>query len=576
MSTNNIYPPAGVEGAVLANSEINEKISSPKAKINERCLNTHTPISRLPPELLSYIFKFYMDSNPVEKPVDWEDYFDASSSAYWYAYRFLIAQVSHHWRQVALQTPCLWAEIVMTSLECFKEMLVRSKEAPLAIICHILCDGWEMREIMGLLVSELHRIQELVLTAPKHFLQTINRECNLPRNATQLRMLHVADCDEPYRTFVRPIPFISTWSLPQLQELEIEGYALSSFQMLLPPSLTSLNWFPSTSHTVGHLLDLLQRTPQLRTLVINDPLCKLESETLDIHVKLSHLQHLRVDCRLAACTALVNYLEFPKDIEVHLHGGGAELSPDEEIAGLQALSTVVCKSFTPNFLRSFDISPFEDHEDDEFLGIIFRGWSTVLPHELPGLGNPDPKPHLQLTFSDFEPIEKLVGIVCSQLPLSNVDYLRVNHSDHYVIRAWRDAFYRMVNLTKLQVWGNSADVLPQALHITDVPMASTDGVSGERMKLFPRLAFLRLQEVHFVEPAGLPPTEGDFISRLKRALKDRCAHGYVLVHLDIWPMLSSTHEHILKEVVKKMTYEGAGEGRVSYAREDAEAIVGDT
>ncbi|KZT28243.1 hypothetical protein NEOLEDRAFT_1239615 [Neolentinus lepideus HHB14362 ss-1] len=442
----------------------------------------------------------------------------------------------------------------MTSLDCFKEMLVHSKEAPLAIVCHVKCDSREMREIMCLLVSELHRIRELLLTAPKSFLQAFDRDCNQPRNATQLRALPVAHCHEPFGTYVGPIPFVSTLSLPQLQELEVEDYALVSFQMLLLPSLTSLNWEPSTFHPVGHLLDLLQSTPLLRTLVIYDVEFMLGFETLDIHVELLHLQHLRVDCQLAACAALLSHLEFPKDIEVHLLIN-CEEPLEEEITDLQALNTAVCKTFTPKFLRSFDISPLED-EYDQLRGIVFTGWSAVLPHEFSGLDDPDPKPHLQLSFTVFEPIEKLVGMVCSQIPLSNVDYLRVNESKYYhIIRAWRDAFYRMANLTKLQVSGNTADTLPQALHVTNVPMADTDGVlSGEKMTLFPRLAFLRLQGVRFVEHPDLPPTEGDFISRLKGALKDRCAHGYVLAHLDI--CRNFLVGHMLEEIVK-ITYEGA-------------------
>ncbi|KZT22507.1 hypothetical protein NEOLEDRAFT_651978 [Neolentinus lepideus HHB14362 ss-1] len=558
MCMNHMYPPVG---AALTNSEIKERIADHKAKMNEsqvqitqyeRCLNARVPIARLPPELLAEIFKFYMETNSIEKPIGWVP--PKRRLAHWYAYRFRIAQVSHHWRQVAIQNPCLWADIVTTSLECFKQMLIRSKEAPLAIVWHVMHDSRESREIMRLIVSELHRIRKLVLTAPKSFLRAFNRDCNQPRNATQLRVLHVVDCEKPSGTYVGSIPFISTLSLPQLQELKVTGYSLVSFRMLLLPSLTSLIWSPSTLHTIGHLLDLLQSTPLLCTLLIYDAKFRLKSETSNIHAKLLYLQRLRVGCHLGACATLLNHLEFPKDIEINLFVDGPALSPEDEITDLQAINTALYKTFTPKFLRSFDISPLGKDLGDRCFGIVLTGWSTILPHESPGLNNRDPEPHLQLTFTGIKPIEMLVDMACSQLPLSNVDYLRVNESQDYKIHAWRDTFYRMANLTKLQVSGYAADVLPQALHIIDVPVANTDGVSSKKMKvLFPRLAFLQLKRVCFVERHGLPPAEGDFISRLEGALKDRCAHGYVLAHLDIWPPLSTIYEHMLKEVVKKMT-----------------------
>jgi hypothetical protein len=121
-----------------------------RQKKNERAL-----ISRLPVEILCHVFSYYSAS-------DRHPHVRFRTPPPWLA----VTQVCHRWRQAALSSPFLWADIITTNYRWAEEMLERSRDVPIHITVddagsvHTPCDVRAAR----LLFSKIHRAQSLVMT----------------------------------------------------------------------------------------------------------------------------------------------------------------------------------------------------------------------------------------------------------------------------------------------------------------------------------------------------------------------------------------------------------------------------
>ncbi|KAG8965071.1 hypothetical protein FRC03_000952 [Tulasnella sp. 419] len=158
-------------------TEMEERLERIRVNLN-RCRNTSkklSPISRIPPEILSYIVtlgqeeddelarkdKQFLDTvwhpiptttlpgvNNVPEGVDPEDL-----EYKLYSYRLsrprhfptLFSHVCHDWRNVALSTATFWRKIcTFSGMERAKEYLSRSKECPLEIITQVYLGAYGM------------------------------------------------------------------------------------------------------------------------------------------------------------------------------------------------------------------------------------------------------------------------------------------------------------------------------------------------------------------------------------------------------------------------------------------------
>ncbi|TFK53033.1 hypothetical protein OE88DRAFT_1334476 [Heliocybe sulcata] len=503
------------------------------------------------------ICEFYMDTNAEKPSPELGQSLTTPSAADWYNYRFRVTHVCHRWREVALQHPCLWSDIAMTSLECFRELLFRSKAVSLFLSWETLEDNTEGRDILGLIFTELHRIKSLDLGAPNAMLKEL--QGRLPKTALRLRRLglYANNDDEDGQ----PIHFISSLDLPQLEVLEVDRYPLSSSQMLLVPSLTALLLcrIPSGSDTKS-LLTLLRNTPLLSSLSIWDPDGKLlvrSAETSLEPVRLLHLEALNLFCHLTLCAQILTDLKFPKNICIAMYVLCYDITSETQSARSQALINRIRTSFTSDFLRAFYIGCCAN---DELPGLTFGGWSRV-PRELdtPGLS-----PKLHLTFCGSKDSESLLALIGRRLPLGNVTYLCVQECEYYTLSRWRSVFLRMVNVTTLHVHGGVAASLPAALHVHENPATAAqtatpvaNDAKRRISRLFPHLQYLRLQGVSFLKDIQ-ERTPDDFIEQLKKALGCRKKRRCPLAHLDVRDasnFLQADADH-LRKVVGKVTYAG--------------------
>ena len=121
-----------------------------RQKKNERAL-----ISRLPVEILIQVFSYYSAS-------DRHPHVRFRTPPSWLA----VTHVCKRWRQAALSSPFLWADIITTNYRWAEEMLERSRDVPVHITVddagsvQTPCDVRAAR----LLFSKIHRAQSLVMT----------------------------------------------------------------------------------------------------------------------------------------------------------------------------------------------------------------------------------------------------------------------------------------------------------------------------------------------------------------------------------------------------------------------------
>lgn len=148
---------------------------------NRARLNALLPINaRLPPEVLAQIFAAYIHAS--HDPEEYAGYHRHPPYAW-----LKIAHVCHYWREVAIQTPSLWSYITLTRLECVKEMIMRSKEAPLSIFTGPYMRSRHPLALLQLAFNEIHRVKNFDLWVPTENL--LKLENNERRVAVQLRTL---------------------------------------------------------------------------------------------------------------------------------------------------------------------------------------------------------------------------------------------------------------------------------------------------------------------------------------------------------------------------------------------------
>ncbi|KZT23914.1 hypothetical protein NEOLEDRAFT_1242861 [Neolentinus lepideus HHB14362 ss-1] len=519
-------PPDESAFVVETRKEIEEKISEHYTEIIglRRRLNALLPTARLPPELLAEIFLAYMNTH--------ENSAFYSFSRYEYHRRFYIAQVCQHWRQVALEDPRLWANIDLSAGPRYvKEMLFRSKKAPLAISGNV-SSYEDSSASFELILAELSRVHVIDLIVTRSFLQEFHTTG--PRNVPCLRVLKLSRSQD---RVTLPLPFLSTLLLSNLEDLSVEGFPLDSFRMLVLPSLTSFSWTTSSvKSTVSSLLTLLRNTPLLCTLIFSYSFMSSDESTTQPNVNLPQLIHLTIRCAPTPCAELLAHLSFPAHATTEIVVQPLSVVPAERSLTALGLIAVAMRDILESEpLRTFVI-------DSDACYVEFNGWTTVLPRDS-RRESLEPKFSLVVFDSgDLWKAAEVVEVVASKLPLSNVDCLKLDGVCGF--RTWKRAFRRMVHLTQLHVCETAAYGLPAALGFhshkkkvkkavcADANMIATEDDLDPHIRLFPRLEYIRLEEVQFYKVYEAPEDK-DFMKQFERALKSMKYDHHKFPHVDI-------------------------------------------
>ncbi|KAJ3485546.1 hypothetical protein NLI96_g4877 [Meripilus lineatus] len=375
-------PQNGLERDVDADAQTDEEIDRRILQLKTR-RNMSKIIMRIPPEILSQISLAYVDAMLERDPFDpWQAF--QSHINQW----IIIAHICHHWREIALCTPRLWARFKAVSFQFVQEMLVRSKAVPLSI--NMMCAQRLRQESLKQVLNSFSRIQEIEFQFAPYVYEGL--ESSYPLEAPQLR--RIALCHLMVDNHDPPIPPIfDACKLPNLTSLTVCHFHIDWTKTLFSPSLTHLvvETLNQEDRVFDKLFSALEKMTKLRhfelrlglglvpLLPLNLPL----NQSRNCPIAFPDLDHLQLQMSATFCVYLLSRLEYPPKALVTLQLN--TYSFEEDFDEIDELATIVhAKLSRPNVSPVLSAA-FWTQTDSHGLGLNagthFAFWTEILSAE---------------------------------------------------------------------------------------------------------------------------------------------------------------------------------------------------
>ena len=286
-------------------------------------LNELTQPSRLPPELLAEVF---IRLNPFHP-------FPRSGNVRTARDLVVASHVCHYWREVTLQFPRLWSNIVLDGNPGFVEAaLERSKSCGLNVrftaLGHAHFDphyspGFPLSREAHLcqLRKEMHRIRMLWHPDDLNRLEAETIRAHFPERVDAPQLLAYVEDVYRYQNIqvalvntdpLRSTSLLSFLNAPNLRSLHLQmtldvWKGVPSYQHLL--HLTISDWTKMSVPTLMDILQCLRALPLLETLTLLRLLDMVEST--GNKASLPSLTRIRLHGDLCPCASLLRHIEFP-------------------------------------------------------------------------------------------------------------------------------------------------------------------------------------------------------------------------------------------------------------------------
>ncbi|KAI0668545.1 hypothetical protein C8Q78DRAFT_1081404 [Trametes maxima] len=304
--------------------------------------NSVVPINRLPPELLSTIFAFCLVGPNEEK------------------YPIRITHLCKHWRAVALGASTLWTNIVLDHPVGLKVFLERSKALPVHI--SMTASQTPVLGSIKLIASQYHRVRTFKLRVPARvdLPSVMNRLKGVA--APLLEELTIDNTKKERSRRPRPqasdlIPPPQFSGVPALRSLTCRSVSLPYIPV--PNALTHLD-LAGLLPTLPVLLDLLQSTPLLETLILdrNQYGGVFNRDGLQLAREV-HLPHLRLfymhTFPPAGIASLLSTLALPRGVTVELNAPLDIVNEYEELFPLGDVTPLALQVFDGGVLRRLEV-----------------------------------------------------------------------------------------------------------------------------------------------------------------------------------------------------------------------------
>ncbi|KAI8996519.1 hypothetical protein BD414DRAFT_204306 [Trametes punicea] len=298
-------------------------------------LNSMSPASRLPPEIISEIFTLVAVYHYEES---WRHHYGSSQVYKWLP----VAHVCRAWRAIALRTPRLWSNIVLTRPEVDHEVLSRAKNAPLWVSANITHQTDARAGMLDTIMQNPSRLRELQLMGPARALQSLSAKWT--KRADFLQSISLTS---PYRAFdhasvLSSPPFspnLFSGHTPNLRHLDISGVTLDWSNPLFCPTLKTLkvdNRYDITDRLgeFWQLLDVLETMQSLETLQLIGAIPRLPEDAGALpevrrSINLPKLRLVDLLSDAIDCARLLSHLSLPQDakllVTAHTERGVEEL-----------------------------------------------------------------------------------------------------------------------------------------------------------------------------------------------------------------------------------------------------------
>ncbi|EIW79355.1 hypothetical protein CONPUDRAFT_107669 [Coniophora puteana RWD-64-598 SS2] len=503
--------------------------------------NAFTFACALPPELLSLIFLRYVDP-----------FADQTLDRRGLLALIKVTHVCRHWRAVALACPALWTRLNFCSIEWTKEMIQRSKQAPLIVSVDLSFKA-PARTALEEAVRELPRIRQFRLRSSTNIAQEFIERLTSPAPLLESLLID-NNTFSPYNSSARdqtvtiPRSFLSH-TAPALRKLALWRCDFS-WDMPLLKGLTELDlsWISTAARpSNGQLLHALRNMPALKKLTLRDTLPMSTDMAEGVH--LPELQQLHVYGSPFECSQFLSYLTFPEAIKITLNC----LTDDEDFSSIVPFLAIKC--FPPN----------RGKEAREVLHISGADPSSIrIQSGLPTLGNSSSytgmkfewRVTIQLNWfqSTLSAINVLRSII-SHLDLVAMRIVQIQDLDCVSQDFWRALLTSTSAATILDV-----DCINYS-SVTDLVKVFHPGV-GVPCKdiLLPHLDQLVLSHTEFNDTGdNVPSMHPNLnVNVLYDCLMARANHGVSLHRLIVWECYNFTadNKRFLGEVVPYVQWDG--------------------
>ncbi|PPR06645.1 hypothetical protein CVT26_001187 [Gymnopilus dilepis] len=438
-----------------ATSIIDQEVEDVKAYIRAlwKRRNTFAPVSRLPPEILSRIFDIVRDrvvSGFSYRPLEWTR----------------VGHVCHQWRQVALNSPCLWAKPALSHKLWTEEMLQRSRMASLTISANFKSTISGRRDSLtaslALATPHASRIKMLELVSEYPSRDSLqNFLSQIPQSMPRLECLIVNyDSIAGINSAEGGLSIVHVLEADRLYRLELTRCAVNWDSQIFGPKLVHLKLVSipvAARPTALQFLEALSRAPALETIELRDslPLKRHSGHTsTPSKIFFHNLRCLAMTASNTEADNFFNLVSFPASTVVRLICKGETTAEDQfrdVLAHASGFSSATGSD--PGFkIRTLEVQiqyPSNGHLNQ------FRTFSSVASDIDVALGTAAPNLDLVLQTNE-RPSRQLVQLFCNAMPLTNLVRLSLRNVTFLSPVALAETFGVLPNLRSVSVFGDFA------------------------------------------------------------------------------------------------------------------------
>ncbi|KAJ3749187.1 hypothetical protein DFH05DRAFT_655895 [Lentinula detonsa] len=405
--------------------------------------NLLQPINRLPPELLTLIFRQTQSHLPDFLPIR-----DLSSSSWqWLS----LLQVCRHWRGLIASSPQLWSELDSGILP--ERFLKRSSAVPLKAYLGLKLYNLS-EDMLDSIASQSMRFQELHLDADSwHSSATIFHQFKCPAPILTSLTLVTDGRD----IVSGALPQLFSGEMPSLRKLclkHLTSWPKGYFQNLTHVCLYDQNEI--TRPTMDEFLDFLSNSPFLEELALvragptgMDGAAQLHSPPSRT-VSLPHLRQLDIGEWPSAplVARFLSHLHLTANTDMYFWGDGMlnAAQPDSEIARSLAL------------LLPEDISKLENMRGIKKWYLARQPRVILDTPFISVTGSADDKDRTLYMYGTFSASQLVPTQLLSRYPVSEVECLTVRDScmdtdnaNNLDVGFWRELLQGLPKLKKLEV-----------------------------------------------------------------------------------------------------------------------------
>ena len=495
--------------------------------------NELSPISRIPAEILCYIFSLL---SRTRSPGSWSNF----------------SQVSQCWRSSALSAPEIWTKIPLSYPRWVQEMLIRSKMAKLTIRSDLFLDGsdlWLRSETKAIetvrsCLYEMNRVEEINLTVFRQaILGKIFRD--LPKSAPQLHTLCIGGVFSIHEDFL--------YNTERLQRVELNHCKISWDSRLLT-GLTHLTLRDSleANASIIQVLHALQRMPALTELYLGDSLPDDSGGTSTIPVvDLPYLRMLHISSCVGPLTTILRHITFPLSAILNLTC--KEKTTQFHFSNF--LSVLATKFLSSLVIRSLQVSLL----DTDGYSLTFRPWTTTFIQDcFPSPSSLIPQSQLQLVLtwpkSRRQNQWKVLTSAFDAMRLSFLTQLQLSNLSCIDSQTWVKTFGQLPLLERVHLKSSAPNSLLEALVYKT--KAAEESKTAYRSVSFPKLRNIHLEGTYF--DAKNPRLTIISIEELLDYLMERCKRKAEIqvLRLENCYYISSDDVERLEEIVVDVIWDG--------------------